>query len=269
MQKIVKQIEVVAYNCNWPIVFEAEANLIKTAFGSNCVAVHHVGSTSVNGLSAKPIIDIIAEVKNGTLSINQLEKIGFVYKGEWNIPFKYGFTKRGQTSINLHVYEENHPEIELNLVFRNYLRENYDARNEYQNLKSELLQNEASFQKQNGALFSGYNLGKDVFIRKVIDKLDFQRLRFLKCSHNLEWQEYHRIRKSQIFDSTNVEYDENHPTITDANHCHFIICKSTKVVCVAHIEFFNPKEIALRSLATDEIFQNQGFGTHMLQLLEK
>jgi hypothetical protein len=167
MQKIVKQIEVVAYNCNWPIVFEAEANLIKTAFGGNCVAVHHVGSTSVNGLSAKPIIDIIAEVKNGTLSINQLEKIGFVYKGEWNIPFKYGFTKRGQTSINLHVYEENHP------------------------------------------------------------------------------------------------------TITDANHCHFILCKGTKVVCVAHIEFFNTKEIALRSLATDEIFQNQGFGTHMLQLLEK
>lgn len=269
MQKIVKPIEVVAYNSNWPILFETEANLIKAALGCNCIAVHHVGSTAVNGLSAKPIIDIIAEVKSGNLSINQLEKADFVYKGEWNIPFKYGFTKRGQLQVNLHVFEENHPEIELNLVFRDYLRNNSDARNKYQNLKIELLKNEASFQKQNGALFSGYNLGKDAFIRKIIDNSGFQRLRFLKCTHRLEWQEYHRIRKSQIFDSTNIEYDENHPTITDANHAHFILCHGTKVVCVAHIEFLNTTEIALRSLAADKMFQNQGFGTHMLQLLEK
>jgi hypothetical protein len=53
-----------------------------------------------------------------------LEKIGFTYKGEWNIPFKFGFTKRTENSINLHVLKEGHPEIGGNLLFRKHLRSN-------------------------------------------------------------------------------------------------------------------------------------------------
>jgi GrpB-like predicted nucleotidyltransferase (UPF0157 family) len=90
--------------------------------GGNYLAIHHVGSTAVPGLAAKPKIDMIAVVHSGDLSIAQLENIGFSYKGEWNIPFKFGFTKRGQDEINLHVFEEGHPEIELNILFRDYLR---------------------------------------------------------------------------------------------------------------------------------------------------
>jgi GrpB-like predicted nucleotidyltransferase (UPF0157 family)/GNAT superfamily N-acetyltransferase len=264
-----KLIEVVPYNTNWPQIFETEAEALRTALADNCIAVHHIGSTSVSGLSAKPIIDIIAEVKNGQNSISSLEKVDFTYKGEWNIPFKFGFSKRDGCHVNLHVYEENHPEIQLNLVFRDYLRNHPEALNEYQNLKTELLQNEESFQKQNGSIFTGYNLGKDAFIRKVLEQSGFKRLRFLRCTHNLEWQEYHRIRKEQIFDHTNIQYDENHPTINDPNHFHFILCKGTKIVSIAQVEFLNDFDAALRALATDSIYQNQSFGTQMLQLLEK
>ena len=265
-----KNIEVIPYNPEWPKQFETEAAIISHTLQSNLLNLYHVGSTAVPALSSKPIIDIIAEVKNGTESIELLEKSGFTYKGEWNIPFKFGFSKRDGVAVNLHVYEQNHPEIELNLVFRDYLRNHHEALREYQNLKLELLQNDASFQKKSGSLFTGYNLGKDAFIRKILEKTGFNRLRFLRCSHYLEWREYHRIRKAEIFDNLpNITYDENHPTITDINHIHFILCEGTKVVSIAHVEFLQNSEVALRSLATDGVYQNQGFGTAMLQLLEK
>lgn len=53
-----KNIEVVPYSLEWPKMFAAEAELIKQALGNNCITVHHIGSTSVPGLSAKPIIDM-------------------------------------------------------------------------------------------------------------------------------------------------------------------------------------------------------------------
>ena len=96
-----KEIQVVPYDPNWPHIFEKEALLIRHALGDNCITIHHVGSTSVPGLAAKPTIDTITVVGSGDLSIAQLEKVGFSYKGEWNIPFKFGFTKRGQDEINL------------------------------------------------------------------------------------------------------------------------------------------------------------------------
>lgn len=265
-----KNIEVVPYNPEWPEQFAAEAAIISQALGDNLLDVHHIGSTAVPSLSSKPIIDIIAAVKSGADSIALLEKSGFVYKGEWNIPFKFGFSKRDRIQVNLHVYEKDHPEIELNLVFRDYLSNHPEALAEYQNLKLELLKNESSFQKKAGALFTGYNLGKDAFIRKVLQATEFNRLRFLRCSHHLEWKEYHRIRKTEIFDDLpNITYDENHSSITDINHIHFILCQGTKVVSFAHIEFLENSEVALRSLATDGSYQNQGFGTQLMQLLEK
>jgi GrpB-like predicted nucleotidyltransferase (UPF0157 family) len=59
-----KNVIVTSYNPHWPIIFEAEAIKIREALGDNCIAVHHVGSTSVPGLIAKPKIDIIAVVKD-------------------------------------------------------------------------------------------------------------------------------------------------------------------------------------------------------------
>ena len=60
-----KLIEFVPYDPIWPKIFEIESENIKQALGDNCVAIHHVGSTAVPGLSSKPKIDIIAVVKDG------------------------------------------------------------------------------------------------------------------------------------------------------------------------------------------------------------
>jgi len=123
-----KIIEVVPYDPNWPTIFAVESKIIQEAFGENCLEIHHIGSTSVPGLAAKPKIDMIAVVKDPSEVIEQLSSIGIQYRGEYNIPLHYGFSKRGKVDINLHVYEEVHPEIKLNLLFRDYLRSHAVAR---------------------------------------------------------------------------------------------------------------------------------------------
>jgi GrpB-like predicted nucleotidyltransferase (UPF0157 family) len=82
------RIEVVPYNENWPIMFDAEKAVISAALGDNCVEILHVGSTSIPGLAAKPIIDIIAIAKERQNAVTSLEKAGYTHKGERNIPLK-------------------------------------------------------------------------------------------------------------------------------------------------------------------------------------
>lgn len=264
-----KNIDVVPYDPNWPHIFEEESKIIIQALNDNCLAIHHIGSTSIPGLSAKPKIDMIAVVKDGNLSIQPLEKAGFAYRGEWNIPFKFGFTKRGKHNINLHVFEENHPEIELNILFRNHLRSNPETLYLYAKIKQDLLLDDSSFQKKEGHLFSGYNLGKSDFIRSVLENEKYKGHRFLKVTHYKEWEDYHRIRKEQIFDPIGVIYDPQHPSITAKGSYHFILCHGVETAAVAHIEFLNETEVAIRSLATDIQFQSQGYGKEMMLLLEK
>lgn len=264
-----KKIQVVPYDPNWPHIYEKEASLIKEALSDNCLEVHHIGSTAVPGLAAKPKIDIIAVVRSGDLSIAPLENIGFSYKGEWNIPFKFGFIRRGQDEINLHVFEEGHPEIELNILFRDHLRSNPQSLKEYAQIKETLLKDETSSQKQKGSMFSGYNLGKDRFIRQILKTTGYSGHRFLKVTHIQEWEDYHRIRKAEIFGLTRVIYDPLHPSITSNNAYHFMLCNGIEARAVAHIEFLSESDAALRSLATDSKYQRQGYGTEMMALLEK
>src|SRR5438552_10266127 len=98
--KKTKQIDVVPYDPNWPMLFELESAAIKKELGDNCVAIHHIGSTSVPGLAAKPKIDMIAVVRDPENLIEKLEMIGIQYRGEFNIPLHYGFSKRSTVDLN-------------------------------------------------------------------------------------------------------------------------------------------------------------------------
>src|SRR5262249_30983185 len=106
-----KKIVVTPYNPSWPKTFEIEASKIREALGTNCIAVHHIGSTSVPGLAAKPVIDMIGVVKNLEKTIQPLENLGFQYKGEYNVPMRYYFNRSKDVETNLHVYKEGNPEI--------------------------------------------------------------------------------------------------------------------------------------------------------------
>ncbi len=228
-----KHIAFSPYNPAWPKMFEAQALLIQNALGAHCVALHHVGSTSVPGLAAKPTIDICAVVKSGPGTIKPLENAGFTYKGEWNVPFKYGFTKRGELSVNLHVHEEGHPEIAVALAFRDYLRTHPDERDAYAALKKELLQDERNYTKQ-GTFFAGYTLKKDAFIRRVLKATGFQGLRFTRCEHLIEWETAQKLGAVMTDPS-------------DQRHVHFVLQQGIEVIGYAHIE-----DGALKLLAIEE-----------------
>ena len=263
-----KQIKVLPYNPNYPQMFEAEADLIKQALGKHYINIEHIGSTSVPKLIAKQDLDIVCVVDE-LLNSLLLQEIGYVYKGELNIPLRYYFSKNTEHSkVNLHVVEPNHWFITLNLCFRNYLRLNDDVRIAYANLKENLLKDPKSYQKTNNG-FTGYNFGKNQFIKSILQQAGYNELHVNFCMHPEEWLEYHRIKEEQIFNPIKVVYDRMHISITDSNHKHFVLYKGIKIVAIAHMELFNKTEVALRALATDELYKNNGYGTYLINFLEK
>jgi len=266
-----KKIVVEPYNPEWPKAFEREAIKIKEALGSNCIAVHHIGSTSIPGLLAKPVIDMIGVVRSAEKSIQPLERLGFAYKGEYNIPMRSFFNRGEGVDINLHLYEEGHPEIELNLLFRDYLRRDSKAREEYAALKEALLKEKSSYEKNNSP-FTGYNLGKDAFIRKILKAANFDRVRIVKCTHNAEWDFAKRVRQKYFFDPLSITDPYSDPyswTFDHKDHAHLILYQGVEMVGYGHIQFWPEGRAALRILVIDERFRNQGFGSHFLQLCEQ
>ena len=259
-----KQIEVAPYDPQWPVMFECESKPIWEALGKNCVAVHHVGSTSVPGLPAKPKIDIIAEVKD-TANINTaLEKAGYAAKGEFNIPFHCGFAKReSQANINLHVYEEGNPEVNLNLLFRDYLRNHRDALEEYARLKLALVSQPSSHEKD-GLLFRGYNLGKDEFIKKILQKTGFDGLCIRFCTHYHELEAAKKFR--QRFFRDHAGADPYAATFDDKDHLHFIFYQGIDIIGYAHFQLRKNQSAALRIFIIDG---PEALRSHFLVLCER
>lgn len=262
-----KHIEVVAYDLNWPKIFETEAPIIQKALGNNCIAVHHVGSTAVPGLAAKPKIDIIAVVKNLAFPEEQLKAVGYTYQGGFNIPFRKTFTRRTGIHINLHIFEENDSEIELNLLFRDYLREHANARDEYQALKYTLLAEESAHEKQ-GTFYRGYTLGKNDFITDILKKTGFNKERFLIATHQAEWGAVKKLRNTHLLNTHTIE-DPYTSTFDDPMHKHLVLYQGTEIIGYAHIQLWPDKRAAIRIIVIEETKRNNGFGRRLLGLCEK
>jgi GrpB-like predicted nucleotidyltransferase (UPF0157 family) len=159
--RIKKTIEIIPYNSQWPQLYESEAAPIKKTLGSNCLAIHHFGSTSIVGLSAKPKIDILAVVKNfSSIDIPALKLIGYEYRGEV-IPSGRYFVKENP-KIHLHIFEEDNPWVEHNLIFRDWLRTHDADRDAYAKLKQDLANQHTDGMK--------YNRAKTEFINKIVKK---------------------------------------------------------------------------------------------------
>jgi GrpB-like predicted nucleotidyltransferase (UPF0157 family) len=228
------RIEVVPYDAKWLTIFETEKEIISAALGDNCVAIHHIGSTAVQGLAAKPKIDIIAVAKNRKNAIANLEKAGYAHKGEWNIPLKCGFTKRGTVNVNLHMFfDENHPEVELNLRFRDYLRTHPDVLNEYAALKTKILEDEDAHQKSEKSPLPIYTVRKRAFIDSIIKNTGFNRLRILKCATEDEWNSARNFRK-KYFDRLAIT-DSIPENFDNSNHEHFVLYRGVEIIGYADI----------------------------------
>ena len=142
-------IEVVEYSAEWPVRYEHEAERLRPAFGTALVAMHHTGSTSVPGLAAKPVIDILVEVSAGTditMFYDHMSELGYDCRGEClnaeipGTPGRHYFSqnRNGVRYSHVHVCSVGHEQIPEILAFRDYLRDHPHEASRYGNLKCRL-----------------------------------------------------------------------------------------------------------------------------------
>ncbi len=153
------------YSPDWPAAFEQEAGRLRTLLGDEIVAVHHIGSTSVPGLAAKPIIDLLPLVRR-IAAIDEctplLREAGYRAWGEYGLPGRRYFTRdRGEfRTHNVHVYQSDDPAVERHLAFCAYLRHHEPSRRAYEALKRAVY-------ARHPADIEAYNDGKDAWIKRL------------------------------------------------------------------------------------------------------
>ncbi len=132
-------IELVPHNPGWAAQFDAEAAEIRHILGKNCRALHHIGSTAIPGIYAKPVIDILAEVKElGKVdNLNPaFEALGYVCMGEYGIPGRRFYWKsKSKRTHHIHLFESGSSEIIRHLVFRDYMIQHLEAAQGYSWIK--------------------------------------------------------------------------------------------------------------------------------------
>lgn len=135
-------IEVVEYRKEWITQFHEEATLIKNIFKNNFSAIHHIGSTAIPNMPAKPTIDILLEVKKIDLVDNindEMAILGYEAWGEYNIPGRRFFVKgENKRTHHVHCFQSGCPDIERHLCFRDFLIEHPIKAKEYAKLKIKL-----------------------------------------------------------------------------------------------------------------------------------
>ncbi|WP_158892132.1 GrpB family protein [Amycolatopsis anabasis] len=134
-------VTLVDYDPRWPQLFDREAERIRRILGDTVVRLEHVGSTSVPGLCAKPIVDILLVVPDSgdeSAYVPALEAAGYrlvIREPEWD---EHRAFKGPDTNVNLHVYSAGCPEIDDYLVFRDWLRTHEEDRKLYADTKRDL-----------------------------------------------------------------------------------------------------------------------------------
>lgn len=136
------------YDPTWPALFAREATRVRAALGLRVRLLEHVGSTSVPGLSAKPVIDMVLAVPDSSderAYVPDLEAAGYVLRIREPDWFEHRLFKGPDTNVNLHTFTEGCPEIDRMLGFRDWLRTHDDERDLYERTKRELAAREWRF----------------------------------------------------------------------------------------------------------------------------
>jgi GrpB-like predicted nucleotidyltransferase (UPF0157 family) len=146
--KLTGPVVLADYDSGWPQLYRREADRIRAVLGDRVLLIEHVGSTAVPGLAAKPIIDIdlvVADSADEPAYLPALEAAGYrlvIREPDW---YEHRALKGPDTNINLHVFSVGCPEVERNLVFRDWLRTHDADRDHYARTKRELATREWTF----------------------------------------------------------------------------------------------------------------------------
>ncbi|MFC7783459.1 GrpB family protein [Rossellomorea sp. GCM10028870] len=163
LQGLMRDVKVVPHQSDWKEKFETEKRSLEKILPDS--TIHHIGSTSVPGLAAKPIIDILIEVPD-LESIDdrkeEFSQLDFVGKGENGIPNRRYFYKGegNERAVHLHIFPYGIDHVIRHLAFRDYLREHETEARQYGELKSRLA-------KKFPHDMEGYIQGKDQFVKDL------------------------------------------------------------------------------------------------------
>ncbi len=159
-------ILVVQYDPAWAKAFEQESDAVCHALCAAGIDLHHIGSTAIPGILAKPIIDMLGIVDSldaVELASDTMQSIGYEVMGQFGMEGRRYFRKfdnSGQRSHQLHVFASGSPHILRHLAFRDYLRNNPRQAAEYSELKAKITAN-------NAVTWEEYMDAKDPFIAKI------------------------------------------------------------------------------------------------------
>lgn len=138
------KVRLTDFNENWAKMFQIEAQFLRAIFGDEVIKFEHFGSTSVRGLKAKPVIDmmcIIKDIEKIDSFNDKMVSLGYDAAGEWGIKGRRLFRKGGENRTHhIHFYQVDNPQIKRHLIFRDYLRSHPEEVAKYSQFKEALAQ---------------------------------------------------------------------------------------------------------------------------------
>ena len=172
-------MQISQYQPVWQEKFSAEREKLEAVFGDVVLAIEHIGSTAVDGLSSKPIIDIavmIANSEDADAFTENLAQLGYkFYPSEtWNIPpsasERHFYTRGDPIEYHLSIaYADRGGFWPRQILFRDHLRSHQDSRDEYATLKEELSHNH--LHKDPGqSKVNEYSGGKTDFVYRILEQ---------------------------------------------------------------------------------------------------
>ncbi len=135
-------IKLFPHDPDWELLYEEARQQLLAALGSYAMDIQHVGSTSIAGIAAKPVIDIAVAIRQYPLPdnvITAISDLGYTYRGEFGIPRRHFFSRRDLlVGYNVHINELSNDEFQRHVLFRDYLRAHVAVKREYEDLKRDL-----------------------------------------------------------------------------------------------------------------------------------
>lgn len=157
------KVRLSVFSEEWTSIFLNETQFLKTIFGDKIVRFEHFGSTAVQGMKAKPVIDmmcIVRDIEKIDQFNHKMESLGYDAAGEWGIAGRRLFRKGGENRTHhIHFYQMDNPQIERHLIFRDYLRSHQEEAKKYSRFKEKLAQR---FDRT-----SEYSPAKSAFVKEM------------------------------------------------------------------------------------------------------
>jgi GrpB-like predicted nucleotidyltransferase (UPF0157 family) len=163
------EVKLLNYTSAWKVAYQREREKISNAIRPYICAIEHIGSTAIENIYAKPIIDIAVALRNANdieKTIEPMKKIGYIYKGEQENSGRFFFKPDTEiVKFHVHMMAIDNPIWISHIKFRDFLRKDMETAKEYENLKLNL-------QKRFPDNREEYTNGKDEFIKKILKQME-------------------------------------------------------------------------------------------------